>query len=73
MFISIEQVNTKMKTYVYYSATNRAVELIIARSRQDADAYLMQKLEQMQVIVKNDYVLMTTLIHVEGKSTGFNF
>lgn len=61
-----------MKTYVYWSKSNNAIEAVVATNRRNADKILLEKLKSQCKIIRDDYVLMTTVNHKENETGGFN-
>ena len=62
-----------MKTYIYYSKSNKAVEAVVAYNRASADEFLLKKLTIMSVVIKDDYSLMATVdCGKEYSTSGFD-
>lgn len=61
-----------MKTYLYYSESNKAVEAVVAYNRTQADEILLGILDATCVIIKDDYILMTTISLSFRSTGGFN-
>jgi len=62
----------KTKAYVYHSKTNKSVEVIMAESRPEVDDILISSLTSRQIIVKDDYILKSTIATFKGAKGGFD-
>jgi hypothetical protein len=59
------------KTYIYHSNLNKMVVAIIATNRNEADKFLMERLNNYSVIIKDDFILYMVVNQNIGDSDHF--
>lgn len=72
MVAQTQKTITMNKTYIYHSKSNDMVVAIIATNRAEADEFLMNRLNNYSVIIKDDFILHMVVGHKIGDSDHFS-